>query len=87
MNLNRKSAIALATAAASLFMVAGAGSAYAADQAQVKCENSSACKGHGACKTSANACKGQNACKAQGMTMQKSKADCEAAQKAVKTSG
>ena len=86
MNATRKSAIALATAAAGLFMVAGIGNAYAADSAMVKCESSSACKGHGACKTASNACKGQNSCKGQGMTMQKSKADCDAAQKAAKAS-
>jgi len=83
--MNRNTAIAIATAAASMFMVVGATSAYAGDDATVKCESSSACKGHGACKSSSNACKGQNACKGKGFTMQKSKADCEAAQKAAKS--
>ena len=82
MNATRKTAFALATAAASLFLTTAVSTAYAADEAEVKCEKSSACKGHGACKTATNACKGQNACKGHGMTMQKSKAECEAAQKA-----
>lgn len=87
MNLTtRNTAIALATAAAGLFFTAGVGTAFAGDDAKVKCEHSSACKGHGACKTASNSCKGQNACKGQGFTMQKSKADCEDAQKAAKES-
>ena len=55
---------------AGLFAVATASAENAApgDQAQVKCTNSSACKGHGACKTNANSCKGQNACKGQSFT-------------------
>ncbi|MBS0589330.1 MAG: hypothetical protein JSR65_01675 [Proteobacteria bacterium] len=78
--------LALATAVAGLFAVATASAENAApgDQAQVKCTNSSACKGHGACKTNANSCKGQNACKGQGFTMQKDDASCKAAQDAAK---
>ncbi|MGH8456290.1 MAG: BufA2 family periplasmic bufferin-type metallophore [Stenotrophobium sp.] len=88
-NPTRLSGIALAAAAAGLFSVVAASSVYAADQAgaekaSVTCQNSSACKGHGACKTASNSCKGQNACKGHGMTMQPSKADCAAAQKANK---
>ena len=86
MNATRNTAVALATAAASLFFTAGISTAFAGDEATVKCEHSSACKGHGACKSSSNSCKGQNACKGQGFTMQKSKAECEAAQKAAKES-
>jgi hypothetical protein len=78
------SGLAIAAAAASIFATAGISTAFAADKAEVKCENSSACKGHGACKTSHNACKGQNACKGAGMTMQKSEEDCKAAQAANK---
>lgn len=77
--------IALATAVAGLFTVASISSAYAAgDDAKVKCEKSSSCKGQSACKNSANSCKGQNACKGQGMTMQDNKAACTAAQTAAK---
>lgn len=81
MNTAKITGIALATAAAGLFSMATITTASAAD-ATVKCEHSTSCKGHGACKTAANSCKGQNACKGAGMTEQKSAADCEAAQAA-----
>jgi hypothetical protein len=84
MKTSRITGLAIAAAAASLFATAGISTAFAADEATVKCENSSACKGHGACKTTHNACKGQNACKGAGMTMQKSEADCKTAQEANK---
>lgn len=82
---------ALAAAAAGLFATVAAGGAYAADKAaadkaEVKCENSSACKGHGACKTAKNECKGHNACKGEGMTMQKDDAACKKAQEMAKKS-
>lgn len=73
--------IALATAVAGLFTIATVSTADAAgDDAKVKCENSSSCKGHGACKTTTNSCKGQNACKGHGMTMQKNDHECKEAQ-------
>ncbi|MEO7063373.1 MAG: hypothetical protein ABI082_06315 [Dokdonella sp.] len=86
MNFSKISGIALATAVAGLFTLAAAAPAFAADgtAAQVKCEHSSSCKGHGACKQEANSCKGQNACKGQGFTMQKDNGACEAAQDAAK---
>lgn len=91
MKTNKLNGAALAMMVAGLFAVTTM-SANAADKtaptkgdtASVKCVNSSSCKGHGACKQAANACKGQNACKGEGFTMQKSQADCEAAQAAVK---
>jgi hypothetical protein len=76
--------IALATAVAGLFTVASINSAWAGDDAKVKCEKSSSCKGQSACKNTANSCKGQNACKGQGMTMQDTKAACTTAQTAAK---
>jgi len=76
--------IALATAVAGLFAMASASPAYAADDAKVKCDNSSSCKGQGACKSTANSCKGQNSCKGAGFTMQKDDAACKAAQAAAK---
>ncbi len=79
--------IALATAVAGMFTMAHMGTAFAAgDEAKVKCENSSSCKGQGACKQASNSCKGQNACKGQGFTMQKDDATCKAAQAAAKKS-
>ena len=75
---------ALAAAAAGLFATVASSGALAADKAatkaEVKCEKSSACKGHGACKTAKNECKGQNACKGQGMTMAADDAACKKAQ-------
>lgn len=77
--------IALATAVAGLFTVTTVSTAYAAGHhAKVKCDNSTSCKGHGACKTAANSCKGQNACKGQGFTMRKSEATCKHAQEEAK---
>ena len=63
-----------------------AGPAFAAsgDDAKVKCEHSSSCKGQGACKQASNSCKGQNACKGEGFTMQDSQEACSTAQEAAK---
>ena len=83
-NVSKLTGIALATAVAGLFTMAVSAPAFASDDGKVKCEHSSSCKGQGACKTSANSCKGTNACKGEGMTMQKDKAACDAAQKDAK---
>jgi len=68
MNPVRKlSSIALATAAAALF-VAGCAqhdTRYAAT-GQVKCTGVNACKGLSECKTASNDCKGKNSCKGEG---------------------
>jgi hypothetical protein len=89
MNVKTVNASAMAVMVAGLFAAAAVsaapvGSTNAGDQAMVKCVNSSSCKGQGACKQATNSCKGQNACKGQGFTMQKSQADCSAAQAAAK---
>lgn len=84
MNRSQVLGVAFATAASGFFSMAMSASALADDAASIKCESSSACKGHGACKSASNACKGQNGCKGKGMTMQKSADDCTAAQAAVK---
>ncbi len=68
---SRLTGIALAAAAASLFIAGCAsqgGGTQLADSgaAKVKCYGANACKGQAECKTAANGCKGQNACKAQG---------------------
>lgn len=83
-NVSKLTGIALATAVAGLFTLVAAAPASAADEAQVKCENSSSCKGQGACATAKNSCKGQNACKGAGFTMQKDEAACKKAQEAAK---
>lgn len=85
LNVSKLTGIALATAVAGLFTLSHAAPTYAAgDEAKVKCEHSSSCKGQGACKQATNSCKGQNACKGEGFTMQKSDAACSAAQEAAK---
>jgi uncharacterized membrane protein len=76
---SRLTGVALAAAAASLFIAGCAsqgGGTQMADSgtAQVKCYGANACKGQAECKTAANACKGQNACKAQGFVMLTEKA-------------
>ena len=87
MNTTKLTGVALATMVAGMFGTATMSSAFAADgnDGMVKCEASSACKGHGACKSEANACKGQNACKGTAMTMQESQAACDKAQSDAKS--
>jgi hypothetical protein len=88
MNIKTVNASAMAVMVAGLFaataMSAAVASPAAGDQAMVKCVNSSSCKGQGACKQASNSCKGQNSCKGEGFTMQKTQADCAAAQAAAK---
>ena len=87
-SMSKLTGYALAAAAAGLFATVATNPAFAADKAaakaEVKCENSSACKGHGACKTAKNECKGKNACKGQAPTMQKDDAACKSAQDTAK---
>lgn len=83
-NVSRFAGIALATAVAGMFTMATTNAFAAGDEAKVKCENSSSCKGQGACKQASNSCKGQNACKGQGFTMQKDDASCKSAQDTAK---
>ena len=86
MNRSQVLGVAFATAAAGFFSMTMSAPALADDAAMIKCDSSSACKGHGACKSASNACKGQNGCKGQGFTMQKSGEDCTTAQAAAKKS-
>lgn len=79
MNSKKLSTVALAAAAAVMFSTAFVGTASAADAAKVKCVGGNSCKGQGSCKGAKNSCKGQNSCKGEGYTMEKSKADCDAA--------
>ena len=69
MNTAKKaSGVAIATAAAALFLSGMSGVAVAAEgaSADVHCYGVNACKGTTACKTASNACKGQNSCKGTG---------------------
>jgi hypothetical protein len=84
MKTARVSGIVLAAAVAGLFSMVSVGTAFAGDDAKVKCENSSACKGTGSCKTTSSSCKGTNACKGHGMTMQTTDAACKKAQEDAK---
>jgi len=70
-NASRLSGVAIAAAAATLF-IAGCSNMTAATKTadsstvKVKCYGANACKGQAECKTEMNSCKGQNACKGQG---------------------
>ena len=77
--VKKLSGIALAVAAAGMFVTAGVGSAVAAEDGKIHCEGVNACKGKSDCKTANNACKGQNACKGKGYVSMSEK-DCKAAQ-------
>jgi hypothetical protein len=70
--------IALACAAAGMFVTAGIGSAIAAEDGKIHCEGVNACKGKSDCKSAKNECKGQNACKGKGYSAMSEK-DCKAA--------
>jgi uncharacterized membrane protein len=77
------SGLALATAAAGMFLAVGAmspamGAAHMEGEGKVKCEGVNACKGQSDCQTANTACKGQNSCKGQGFQTL-SKKECEAA--------
>jgi hypothetical protein len=65
----KSTTIALATAAAALFLASTTLAAEGADKAETKCEGVNACKGTSACKTADSACKGKNACKGKGFLM------------------
>ena len=83
MNQAKKlSGVALATAAASLFLGGCAsmndgGDAMAAKSSTVHCAGVNSCKGKSACKTAQSACKGHNSCKGKGW-VPLSKEECAA---------
>ena len=77
--------IALACAAAGMFVTAGIGSTFAAEEGKIHCEGVNACKGKTDCKTAKNACQGQNACKGLGWVSMTEK-DCKAAKAKAKPS-
>ena len=70
------SALALASAAATLFTAAPVMTANAGEDSKVQCYGVNKCKGHNDCKTASNACKGHASCKGQGFVMM-SKHACE----------
>ena len=83
MNAKKLTGLALATAAATLFVSAGMAPAFAKEEAKVHCDGVNACKGHSACQTATNACKGQNSCKGKGWLLL-SKSGCDAAKAKMK---
>jgi len=79
MNTAKKlSGLALATAAAAMFIAAPMTASAAAHMGQVKCVGGNACKGKSECATAASGCKGSNSCKGKGW-IHATKADCEKA--------
>ena len=79
MNAKKLTGLALATAAATLFVSAGLAPAFAKEEAKVHCDGVNACQGQSACQTATSACKGQNSCKGHGWLLL-GKAECDAAQ-------
>ena len=78
--VKKMSGLALATAAATLFM-AGCASSGAAEQemkseAMVHCFGINSCKGQTSCKSANNSCKGQNSCKGHGWMPTSTKEEC-----------
>jgi hypothetical protein len=60
------SGVAIAAAAAGLFITQTVVPAAAADTAKVHCAGVNSCKGKSECKSGNSSCKGQNSCKGQG---------------------
>lgn len=76
--MNIKNGIAIATTAATFFVLGvAAPSVQAAEEASVKCSGINSCKGTSECKTATSACKGQNSCKGHGWMTTKSAKECE----------
>ena len=75
-NVKKITGLAIAAAAAAMFVAAPAAMA-AKHEGNVHCTGVNACKGKSDCKTASNACKGMNACKGQGMNPMSEK-DCKA---------
>lgn len=79
--VKKMTGIALAAAAASMFMTVGVATTAVAAEAAIHCEGVNSCKGKSDCKTANNACKGMNACKGHGfLTMSQSECDKTKAQ-------
>lgn len=83
MNAKKLTGLALATAAAGLFLTGGISTAAAKEEAKIHCTGVNQCKGQSACQTATSACKGQNSCKGKGW-LYMTKAQCDAAQAKMK---
>ncbi|MCA9523347.1 MAG: hypothetical protein KC609_20370 [Myxococcales bacterium] len=73
--MKMKTAMAIATTAATLFASGLVATPTANAAAKVKCSGINGCKGKSMCKTAKSACKGHNACKGQGWVLV-SKEEC-----------
>lgn len=73
-----KTGIALASAAAALFVLGTTTAAVAQTAAApvTKCAGVNSCKGTSECKTAKNDCKGLNSCKGQGWVKKESAKAC-----------
>ena len=71
--------LALAAAAAALFLTQAPAVADEASEAKIRCEGVNACKGASQCHTANNACAGLNECKGKGM-LEMTRGECEAAE-------
>ena len=72
---HKKSGIALAATAATLFAIAPL-NVTASGHTQGKCIGGNSCKGQSFCHTATSGCAGQNSCKGQGW-IKATKAECE----------
>jgi hypothetical protein len=79
---NRKTSMALAAAAAALFITlptaCSQDTGKTASDVQGKCIGGNACKGQSACAAATTSCAGQNACKGEGFTTT-TKSECDEA--------
>lgn len=66
--------LAIASAAAALFITSAPLMAADTGAVKVKCYGANACKGQADCKTSMSACKGHNECKGKGFVAMDEKA-------------
>lgn len=64
--VKKMTGMALAAAAASMFMTVGAATTAVAAEATIHCQGVNSCKGKADCQTANNACKGMNSCKGKG---------------------
>lgn len=75
--IRKTTGIALAAAAAAMFLAGSIGSAPVMAEGTVKCAGINSCKGTSACKTASNpGGPGQNSCKGQGMSMTNTTDEC-----------
>ncbi len=81
--VKRITGVALAAAAASMFMTVGVASSAVAAEAKIHCDGVNSCKGKTDCKTASNECKGMNSCKGKGFIAMTA-AECDQAKASMK---